>query len=462
MAERRNLDVGRALVIGLGRSGQAAATALRSAGVEVVAADQRPDLPGDLLGALEDARVEVHLDDPEPFRHLDRVDLVVPSPGVVERAPVLLGAQRRGIAVWSEPELGWRLRPRRVVAVTGTNGKTTVTELVAAMLEASGLPASACGNIGWPFTTAALEAPHDTLLVAELSSFQLRFCHQLRPAVGALLNLAPDHLDWHGDLTAYGAAKARLWRAQTAQEWAVGNLDEPASAALLRRSARGRRAWFSATRNVPQDLVGVGVSGSRLIARVAGDERDIVGIDDLPVTAPHHVANVAAAACVSMLAGAETSAIGRAAAEFHPGRHRVEQVASGCGLRFVDDSKATNPHAAAAALTAFDSVVWIAGGLAKGVDLGGLAAHLGAVRHAVLIGEAAEDLGRVCNRAGVSNEGAVSVETAVRAAAAAARHGDVVLLAPACASFDQFADYAERGERFAAAARAWTEECRRA
>lgn len=434
----------RALVVGLGASGRAAVPALVAAGIDVVATDQRRDL--DTSGLAADVRTDVAAED-----LLTGVDLVVPSPGVTEQAPVLRAAAELGIEVWSEPELGWRLHPRRLVAVTGTNGKTTVTELATAMLRAAGVDALACGNIGLPFTEAAATSDRGATLVAELSSFQLRFCHELRPAVGVLLNLAPDHLDWHGDLTSYGAAKARLWRAQRRGDWAVANRRDGRSLALLAAHAPAGTATFDGTGDEADG--GVTRLGDRLVSRVRGAEGDVVRLADLAPDAPHHHANVAAAATAALLAGAPLDAVGEAARTFRPGGHRLERVAVVDGVTYVDDSKATNPHAAAAALASFPTVVWIAGGRAKGVDLGVLGTSLSTVRHAVLIGEAADELAEVCDAAGVSHERADTMETAVRHAAAAAVEGDTVLLAPACASFDMFDSYADRGERFAAAAR---------
>ncbi|MFA9428938.1 UDP-N-acetylmuramoyl-L-alanine--D-glutamate ligase [Egicoccus sp. AB-alg2] len=441
--------VERALVIGLGASGAAAARALRDAGVAVTMVDDRPDHPA--AAELADSGIEVALG-VAPVQRVDGADLVVPSPGVPEHAPVLVRADQLDVPVWSEPELGARLFPRRLLAVTGTNGKTSTTELLAAMLRAGGLDARTCGNIGVPFTAAAAEAPADAVLVAELSSFQLRFVQQLRPEVGVLLNLAADHLDWHPSLAAYGEAKARLWHAQQPGDWAVANARDPLTRQLAERLAPAGRAHFDGAGAV--DGHGVGVRDGALVADTPAFHGRVVALDELPLDAPHHRANVAAAAAAALLAGVPADAVAGAARAYHPGRHRLELVAELDGVRYVDDSKATNVHAAAAALHSAPSIVWVAGGLAKGVDLSALAADLGAVRHAVLIGTAAEELAGVCAGAGVPAQIADSIEDAVVAAARQARPGDTVLLAPACASFDQFAGYAERGERFAAAVQA--------
>ncbi|MGH3441479.1 MAG: UDP-N-acetylmuramoyl-L-alanine--D-glutamate ligase, partial [Nitriliruptorales bacterium] len=338
------LTARRALVVGLGRSGLAAVRALVAADVDVVAIEadedvaRAADLPDGVeleTGAAGDAQVDA------------TVDLMVPSPGVPESAPLLQQALTRGVTVWSEPELGWRLAPRRVVGVTGTNGKTTVTELVTAMLRASGLAAAACGNIGAAFTEVATTAPDDTILVAELSSFQLRFCERLRPEVGVLVNLAPDHLDWHGDLAAYEAAKARLWAAQRPSDWAVGNRDDPRASDLVRDNAPGRIAWAT-VEGVPD--AGVGVEGGHLVANLEGHGGRILALDELQVTAPHQISNTAVAAAAALAAGGSPEGVAAAARAFRPGRHRIEVVAVSDGITWIDDSKATNPHAAAAAL----------------------------------------------------------------------------------------------------------------
>ena len=460
MGEHPLPDVSRVLVIGLGRSGRPAAEALAAADVEVIGVDVREDIEGtgDLRGAGVDVRAGV--DDQATARIVTQVDLVVPSPGVPETSAALRRAAELGVPVWSEPELGWQLarqgsgRDPDVIGITGTNGKTSTTELTADMLTTADFAAVGCGNLGHPFTPAALEAGSDTVLVAELSSFQLRFAHSLRPRIGMLLNLAPDHLDWHPDVEAYAAAKARLWQAQGPGDWAVANGDDERVEAVVTAHASGRTARFS-TRHVPE--VGVGIRGDRLVAALPEVDGPLLDIGALPLRAPHHLANVAGAACCALLAGAEVESVARSARSFRPGHHRMEVVAEG-DITWIDDSKATNPHAAAAALRAHRDrpTVWIAGGLAKGIDLEPLAEELTGVHHAVLIGEAAEALAGIASASGIDVTLAGSIEEAVTIARRVARSGDVVLLSPACASFDQFRDYAERGERFAAAVRAET------
>ncbi|MEX2549655.1 MAG: UDP-N-acetylmuramoyl-L-alanine--D-glutamate ligase [Nitriliruptoraceae bacterium] len=454
-----SLDVDRALVIGAGSSGRAAARLLTGAGVDVVLVEERAPRSdteaADLAASLD---VEVVFDR-RANDVLDRgFDLLVPSPGVAETTPALLRAEAAGIRVWSEPELALRRYPRRVLAVTGTNGKTSTTELLTAMCVTDGMDAHACGNIGIPVSEAAAVSDPGATLVAELSSFQLRFTERLAPHVGVLLNLAPDHLDWHRDLASYRAAKARLFAAQTTTDWAVANDDDPTTVRIRDGASVARRASFSASQEVE---VGVGlrpaVGGGTLVAALPGEHHELLPVgalshDGQPVPL-HRVANVAAAATVALLAGVSPDAVARAVRGQVPARHRFETVAiDRRGVRFIDDSKATNVHAALAALHAAGPAVWIAGGLAKGVELAPLAAGLGAVHDAVLIGAAADALVGVCEDAGVTAHRARDLEEAVTLAAQLAHPGDAVLLAPACASFDQFESYAHRGDVFTAAA----------
>lgn len=441
--------IGRALVIGLGASGLAAARLLAGQDVDVTIVDDAADHPG-----ADRARAHgftVIMGRPAAEVLDATVDLVVPSPGVPEGAAVLVAAGTTGIPVWSEPELGLRVFPHPLVAVTGTNGKTSTTELVAAMFAAADVPAIACGNIGRPLSDAASSTAPDTVLVAELSSFQLRFVHTLRARAAVVLNVADDHLDWHGDADSYGQAKARIWIGQHPDDWAIANADDPTSTDLRDRHAAGRHASFSATHPVP---IGVGRQDASLVmAHPDGATRAVVPLADLSSQAPHHVSNVAAAATVAILAGLEASAVADAARAYHAGDHRFQTIAVVDDVTYVNDSKATNVHATSAALDAAPDIVWIAGGLSKGVELRPLGEHLQHVRAGVFIGTAADELASICARAGVPAHRSDSIEAAVAIAAELAEPGTTVLLAPACASFDQFRDYAERGARFGAAVR---------
>jgi UDP-N-acetylmuramoylalanine--D-glutamate ligase len=438
------------LVAGLGVSGIAAARAAAAGGAYVMACDAAPAAEARARAALGDGVVLVA--DPEAALHDATPDVVVASPGLAPTTPVLAAAAAAGVPIWSEPELAWRLLDgrTRVLAVTGTNGKTTTTELLAACL---GVPAA--GNIGQPLSTLVDDPP--PLVVAELSSFQLHFTHTMRADVGVVLNVADDHLDWHVDRAAYAAAKARIWRGQRAtgaaglrgSDWAVSNLDDTEGAVRLiaEHPPSAAHAGFT-VHPPPPDAVGV-VDGA-LVERLTGDQpTPVLTLDALGVHGRHNVANAAAAAAAAIAAGAPPGGLARPLSAARVGAHRLETVAEHDGVRWVNDSKATNPHAAAAALRSFDSVVWIAGGLAKGVSFAPLAADLGSrVRLALTIGQAGPAIAELTRGRAVETIEAGSLDAAVAIAIARARPGDVVLLAPACASMDQFVNYAARGDRF--------------
>jgi UDP-N-acetylmuramoylalanine--D-glutamate ligase len=375
--------------------------------------------------------------------HLDGATLVVVSPGVPERAPIIRWALEQSLPVWSELELGAQLCRVPYVAVTGTNGKTTTVELVAAMMSLDGINAAACGNIGFPFSLAAAEDPGYDALVVEASSFQLRFQESLHPRVSVLLNLAPDHLDWHPSFESYAEAKARIFARQRGTDVHVGNLDDP-DAAALSASALCEVRWFR--RGVPEPGQ-VGVVDRRVVGK---PDRELVDLGRSGVDTRAFLDDAAAAAAAALAFGIGHNAIRRAVGDARPSAHRGTEVAVAGGVRFIDDSKATNPHAAVASLDGRKGVVLIAGGLSKGVDLSPLANASG-IDSVVAIGEAAGEIvalfqGRVPVRK------AASMEEAVEAAYEMASADGVVLLAPACASQDMFRDYRERGERFARAA----------
>ena len=438
-------DERRVLVIGVGRSGAAATRALRRRGatVDVVDADDTERARA-RAGELEAAGATVRLGgaDADPGGY----DLIVPSPGVGEHHPLLLAAGTAGVAVWSEPELAWQLADGRtqLVAITGTNGKTTTTELTAACLD---VPTA--GNIGTPLTDLLDSEAAPALVVAELSSFQLRFTHTLRPSVAVLLNVAPDHLDWHGDMAAYRAAKARIWAQQRGDDTAVVNADdEQALQTAADHQPPARRSTFTA--QVPSEGQ-VGVSDGTVTLARDGEQVPIVAVEQLRVTGPHNVANVCAAAAAALAAGAALHDLAAPLQGYDAGRHRLEHVAAIAGVDYVDDSKATNPHAAAAALSSFPPgrVLWIAGGLGKGLSFEFLAPLIARHARAVFtIGTSAPAIADVARSVGMAVTDARTLDVAVQAAAAMAVPGDTVLLAPACASMDQFADYAARGDAF--------------
>jgi UDP-N-acetylmuramoylalanine--D-glutamate ligase len=434
------------LVAGLGRSGRAAARHLAGAGADVVACDDAPALDTGELAALG---VKAHLGEVGPELLEDRALLVV-APGLPEAHPLIQAALAGGIPVWSEVELGARVATMPLVGVTGTNGKTTTTELAAAMLTASGVQAVAAGNVGLPLIDAVLDRHPPDAVVAELSSFQLRFTWTLHLRAGAWLNFAPDHLDWHPGLRAYADAKARVWANQGPGDWSVYGADDPVVTAQV-AAAGGTPVPFSTGRAAPG---GLGLEAGVALSRIPGHEGGLWRAAALRLPGRHNLANAIAASGVAMALGAHPAGMARAVAAFQAGAHRLATVGEIRGVRFVNDSKATNPHAAARALAAFPRVVWIAGGRNKGLAFDELVA--GAADRmvgVVLVGEAAEELAAALGRAGYPGPlvRAASVGEAVTVGFGLAEEGDTVLLAPACASQDQFADYAERGAAFEAA-----------
>ena len=433
----------RAVVIGAGVAGRAAALALVAEGAEVRVSEARgSDALGD-TDELVDAGVDLRADGHDRS-HLEGASLVVVSPGVPPEAPILRWARGRAIPVWGELELGARLARVPYLAVTGTNGKTTTTGMIEACLRADGLDAVACGNIGRPFPTTAREA-HDVLVV-ECSSFQLALQDSFAPRVSVLLNVAPDHLDWHGTLDGYASAKARVFAGASPDDVHVGNRDD-AVAADVSRTAPCRIVWFGDGAPDPGE---VGYVGDELVSRQGAAP---VELGAIATDRAGYREDAAAAAAAALAFGASTSAVAEGLSSFEPARHRGDVVAVVEGVRFVDNSKATNVHAALAALWAMHDVVLIAGGRAKGVDLAPLASASDRLRTVVAIGEAAGEVRRIFEGL-VPVHDAATIEDAVATAFGSADRGATVLLAPACASWDMFRDYAERGDRFAEAARA--------
>jgi UDP-N-acetylmuramoylalanine--D-glutamate ligase len=438
-----DLSKARVVVLGLGASGRAAACVLAGLGARVLVSERRPADELDGIEELATLGVQVRAGGHRPD-HLDAAGLVVTSPGIPEGAPVLSWARERGVPVWSELELGARLCRVPVVAVTGTNGKTTTTEMVAAAMRSAGLDAVACGNIGHPFSLAATE-DHDALAV-EASSFQLRFHHTFRPKVSVLLNLADDHLDWHGSLGAYAAAKARILELQGDGDTHVGNADDPRAAAIS-AGAPCATVWFRLGEPGPGE---VGSVDGELVSRLSGAA---VALGRPAAATRGFMADAAAAAAAALAFGLDPRAVGEGIGSVEPLPHRGRVVARVGSVSFVDDSKATNPHAALAALESVHDAVLIAGGLSKGVDLSPLAAAASRLAGVVVIGDAAAEIAALFE-AWVPVRKAGSIEEATNLARELAPEDGTVLLAPACASQDMFRDYKERGDRFAAAARA--------
>jgi len=439
MFELADKDV---LVLGLGISGRSAANFCARRGARVVAADERDR---DEIGSLDEFDAAVQLQLGTPFPASDTFDLVIPSPGVpAERYRD--GARR----VWGDVELAFRYLAVPVVAITGTNGKSTTTLLTTAMLKAAGLRARAAGNVGTPVLDLVGEALD--VAVLEVSSFQLETTDSFRPRVAAVLNITPDHLDRHGSVEAYAEVKAQILANQQSDDAAVLNMDD----ARVRAFANETKA-----RVVPVRCSGPAPGGAWLDsgAAVVTDSAGMttrVSLDGMRLSGAHNRENAVFALAIATAAGADPTLAARALQSFSGLPHRGDVVRKAHGVTFIDDSKATNPGAAARAIAGVDgAVVWIAGGRDKGLDFGELVEVVNArVRAAVLIGEAAETLAARL-APGIEVRRAESIEAAVETAAGIARAGDVVLLAPACASHDQFRDYAERGERFRDAASQW-------
>ncbi len=434
----------RVAVVGFGTTGRAVARAVLAAGDEVVVFDDHRPLDADEAATAIGVAVEPTPAEPALADRLRACDLVVPSPGVPVGHPVVAAAATAGVPVRAEIEVAARMAAvaggPKVVAITGTNGKTTVTTVVTAILRSSGVAAVAAGNIGLPMieaVTAGFE-----VVVTEVSSFQLQFTDTFRPAVSCWLNLAPDHLDWHPTLDHYAAAKARVWANQATGDTAVYNADDPVVAAAAERIPEGvRRVTFGI-----RERASYRVDGDRLAG--PGDTT-VIPIADLPRALPHDLANALAAAAVATGAGATPAGCRDGLASTPPLAHRVSLVGSHDGVAWFDDSKATTPASVLAAVAGFSSVVLIAGGRNKGLDLAALRATVPPVRAVVAIGESAGDVDAAFSgRAPVTT--AASMEAAVEAAAGMARPGDAVVLSPGCASFDWYASYAARGDHFAA------------
>jgi UDP-N-acetylmuramoylalanine--D-glutamate ligase len=414
------------LVLGAGISGSAAARLARSRDLAVTVYAEEGSLP------LLEQGFSVASGGWDPVL-LNGVDLVIASPGFSERALPIVEALEWGIPVWSEIEFAWRHIDVPIAAVTGTNGKTTVTEATSAMLDESGIDAPATGNIGSALSDH-VDEEHEAFVV-EVSSFQLRFCETFHPVAAAITNVAVDHLDWHGSEYAYRAAKARIFLNQTPEDLLVYDADDEGASSLA--SAANSELFPVSGLHLPAG--GGGVDAGRLVIGQLS-----VSVDDLVSADPTHLVNLATASALALRLGASPEGVIRAARTFSPGPHRRTTVARANGVTWVDDSKATNPHAALASIRSHASVVLIAGGLAKGIDVRPLALEPN-VRFVLGIGAAGSEL---VEAAGDRGRVAGTLEQAVAIAADVADPGDTVLLAPGCASFDQFSSYAERGDRF--------------
>ncbi len=449
-------DGRRVVIAGAGVTGASAARVLRDRGARVT-----------VVAPADPRRTALHDDGfhvADPGDLPDGTELVVTSPGFRPDDPMLLAASGRGIEVHGDVELAWRLAhdpdaahpPAPWLAITGTNGKTTCARMLERVLAAAGHRVVAAGNIGLPVVDAVL-AEHDVLAV-ELSSFQLHWSSTVRPAASVILNLAPDHLDWHGDADAYAAAKARIWAA----DLAVGNADDPEVSRLLAGHDGATASFTLGSPRAGQLGVVEDLLVDRAFPDVAGEATELAQLSDLSVPGAHNVANALAAAALARAFGVPAPAVRDGLRAFTAEPHRNALVGEVRGVAWVDDSKATNPHAAAASLAAYERIVWVAGGLLKGADVDDLV-RLAAprLRAVVLLGSDRRPLRDALSRHApdlpvveVERIDTGAMSEVVAAAQVLARPGDTVLLAPAAASMDCFRDYAERGDLFAAAVRA--------
>lgn len=437
----------RALVVGLARSGCAAAKLLMAHGAHVRGVDRRrAEELGAAVSELKRLGVELSFGAMDPSQ-LEGRGLVVVSPGVPLTLPLFSEADRRGIPIVAEVELGFAVALAPILAVTGTNGKSTTVELLGAMGRAAGRRTEVLGNIGTTLSEKAETVPADGLLIVEISSFQLEACTRFNPAVGVLLNVTPDHLDRHGSIERYAGLKARLFQHQTEEEYRVQPLGDRRIELLL-RPMKSKPLWFGFA-----DPTGDGVweQGGTLRYRFAGKTGTLIRRDEAALPGPHNTENMAAAAAAALAAGVPERAVAKALREFRGLPHRLTLVAEIDGVRYVNDSKATNVDALKRGLESYPApVTLIAGGRDKDGDFVSIRALVAErVRHAVYVGEAASKLEHAWPE--IPHDRAATLEEAVQTARARTPRGGVVLLSPGCASYDMFRNFEERGARFEAA-----------
>ena len=433
----------RALVVGLGKSGVASALFLKSHGARVTVSDAKPEAElGEDIPTLLDQGIAV-----ETGGHGERTfrgqDLIVVSPGVPVDAPPLVQARALGETVIGEIELAVQFLHGPLVAITGSNGKTTTTTLAGEIIAAGGFPTVVGGNIGTPAISLVEQATADTVTVLEVSSFQLETIQTFRPKVAVILNVTPDHLDRHRTFAAYADAKARIFENQTSQDFTVLNADDPTCVELAART-KGKLYWFSRKKEVAQ---GGYAKDGKILFRDKDGQREIMQVSEIPLKGNHNVENVLAGVCVGILMGCTPDKIAEAIRDFKAVEHRLEYVATVRGVEYFNDSKATNVDATIKALESFPANIHlILGGKDKGSDYTVLNDLLRArVKRVYTIGAAAAKIESQIKAEIVHAE---TLENAVKRAAASAQAGDIVLLAPACASFDQFKSYEHRGRTF--------------
>jgi len=434
----------RVLVVGLARTGVATALFCAGHNAIVTATETRGESElGDAAAKLRAAGVTLELGGHTEKTFLAQ-DLIVPSPGVPADDKFLMLAKSKGITVWSEIELAYRFLEGKLIGITGSNGKTTTTTLVHHILKAGAMRAYLAGNVGTPLISEVEKMDAGSVAVAELSSFQLELTEKFRPNIGALLNLTPDHLDRHKTMEAYAAAKARIFANQTELDAAILNADDAASAKYAPK--KPQVFWFSRKKHVMQ---GACLQGEEIVVAHHGKMEPVMKVAEIPLAGAHNVENVLAAVILARLAGVDSATIAKAVKSFAGVEHRLEFVADIHGVRYYNDSKATNVDATLKALDAFPGrILVILGGKDKGSDYTVLQKPLRErAILALLIGAAADKIEKQI-AGSVAIERAGTLERSVEAASLAARAGDVVLLAPACASFDQFENYEQRGRVF--------------
>ncbi len=445
MPEPLDVKGKRVLVVGLGRSGVASALFLEEKGARVTVSDAKTEdqLRGEIPKLL-DRGIAVETGG-HGERTFQQQDLIVVSPGVPGDVPLLAQARQRGIPVIGEIELASRFLKGHIVAITGSNGKTTTTALTGEVISWGGWESLVGGNIGTPAISLVPESTADTYNVLEVSSFQLETIHTFHPEAAVVLNVTPDHLDRHGSMEAYIAAKKRIFENQTSADWAVLNADD-ANCVRMAEGIRAQLRWFSRRKEVEQ---GAFVRDGQIVHRDDSGETAILPVDEIPLKGAHNLENVLAAACVGMIIPCEPRRIRSAVREFKAVEHRLEHVATIAGVDYYNDSKATNVDATIKALESFPANLHvILGGKDKGSDYTVLAPLLRErAKRVYTIGAAAEKIeSQIAGSADVLRAG--TLEMAVKKASESAAPGDVVLLAPACASFDQFEDYEHRGRVF--------------
>ncbi len=434
----------RVLVVGLGKSGVASALFLKKHGAKVSVSDTKSgDELRNEIPVLLDHGIAV-----ETGGHGERTfrdqDLIVVSPGVPVDSPRLVQARSLGENIIGEIELAAQFLPGPIIAITGSNGKTTTTTLVGEIMTAAGFPTLVGGNIGTPAISLSERATPETAIVLEVSSFQLETIQTFRPKVAVVLNVTPDHLDRHHTFDIYVDAKARLFENQQASDFAVFNADDPTCVEMAKRT-RAKVFWFSRLKEVEQ---GAWVRDGQILFRDQAGQREILQVSEIPLKGAHNLENVLAAVCAGALMGCAPDKIRQAVSEFKAVEHRLEFVATIRGVDYYNDSKATNVDATIKALESFPANIHlILGGKDKGSDYSVLNDLLRQrVKRVYTIGAAAAKIESQIKAADVVH--AETLENAIRKANAAAQPGDVVLLAPACASFDQFKSYEHRGKMF--------------